>query len=351
MIAPWTDFGFPVAWLLLAALPLVLIVRVRRHKSAALHASVDRLTPGTTTLRVRTRWLPIACRLGCLALLIAAIARPQERSGETRTSTDGIAMQVVLDRSSSMQQPIAAGNTVVSRFDAVKEVLRDFVLGDGEQFDGRPSDMIGLITFAAYAETACPLVRHHEPLVALADAAKLATPRTADDGTAIGDALALALARLKKAEDDLAAADDGENGETPEFTINSKAIVLLTDGQNNRGDVSPVDAARLARDWGVTIYAIDIGEQRRRGFGAFFGNEGSQTLRQLAEITGGMYWNASDTEAIREVYEQIDALETTRIESVEYANIEERFPPFAIAALTLLVLEVLLSTFVYRSVA
>ncbi len=344
-------FGFPLAWVMLAALPLVLLVRTKRRRPATLHAAIDQLTIGSSTLRVRTRWLPTACRLGCLALLIAAIARPQERSGETRTSTDGIAMQIVLDRSSSMQQPIASGDAVVSRFDAVKQVLRDFVLGDGDQFDGRPSDMIGLVTFAAYAETVCPLVRHHEPLVALADAATLATPRTADDGTAIGDALALALARLKKAEDDLAESQAASDAEIPEFTINSKAIVLLTDGQNNRGDVSPRDAARLARDWGVTIYAIDIGDQRRRGIGAFFASESSQALREIAEITGGMYWNARDAEALRQVYEQIDTLETTRIESVEYANVDERFPPLALAALALLAIEVLLTTVVYRSVA
>lgn len=345
------DFGFPLAWVLLAALPLVLLVRTKRSRPATLHAATDQLAIGSSTLRVRTRWLPTACRVGCLTLLVAAIARPQERSGETRTSTDGIAMQIVLDRSSSMQQSIASGDAVVSRFDAVKQVLRDFVLGDGDQFEGRPSDMIGLVTFAAYAETACPLVRHHEPLVALADAATLATPRTADDGTAIGDALALALARLKKAEDDLAESQAASEGEVPEFTIRSKAIVLLTDGQNNRGDVTPRDAARLARDWGVTIYAIDIGDKRRRGIGAFFASESSQALREIAEITGGMYWNARDAEALRQVYEQIDTLETTRIEFVEYANIDERFPPLAIAALALLAIEILLSTLVYRSVA
>lgn len=333
----------PIALALLLVCAILPIVWRRRRPPALLYADATLAEPLTRTLRARLRWLPAALRVACLAALAVAIARPQERSGRTLTATEGVALQIVIDRSSSMGQGMLIDGSLTTRLDATKRVITEFVLGDSEKFTGRPGDLIGLIAFAAYAETIAPLVRHHEPLAQLIAGTTLAGQRTAEDGTAIGDALALALARLRTAEQRLAEAARQDPEATPAFTIRSKAVILLTDGENNRGEIAPLAAARLARDWGIKIYTIGIGGNDRGGLAGLFNLDSDQTLRQIAEITGGRYWNATDAETLREIYEQIDALETTRIEQTEYAKVEERFPPFALAALVLLGLEAILA--------
>ena len=343
-----TTLATPIALALLALVALLPLLWSRRRAAALLYADTSRALPLTRTWRTRLRFIPSLLRLLALAALALAIARPQERSGKTLSSTEGVALQIVLDRSSSMAQPMVIDDTVTTRLEATKSVIHDFIMGDSESFAGRPGDLIGLVTFAAIAETVCPLVRHHEPLADLAATTTLARQRTAEDGTAIGDALALAIARLKNAENELAAKAASTPDATPEFTIRSKAIILLTDGENNRGDIAPLAAARLARDWNIKIYAIGIGDPRRAGLAGFFGASADQTLQQLADTTGGRYFNATDADTLRDIYATIDALETTRIQQTEYSSITEHFPPLALAALALLAAEALLGATLLR---
>jgi Ca-activated chloride channel family protein len=296
----------------------------------------------------------MALRLACLALLTAALARPQETSGHTKTSTEGVAMQLVIDRSGSMREPLDVSGQQVSKIDLVKQVVKDFVSGNGRDLNGRPGDMIGLITFARYADTLAPLSRSHEPLIDAAQRIPLALTR-GEDGTAIGDGLALAAARLKHAEEEVAANAPKEG--KAEFTIKSKAIVLLTDGQNNAGQVSPEEAAKLAKEWGIRVYTIGVGAgERYATMGGIFGDRkvavGSdideRMLTEIAAMTGGKYWPAENGESLRKAYAEIDALEKTRIDSTEFTSYTERFLPFALGAACLLALELLLANTVLR---
>jgi Ca-activated chloride channel homolog len=316
--------------------------------------------PAGSSWRARLRWLPAALRLACLALAIVALARPQKLIGQTRHSTKGIAIQVVLDRSGSMGEPMILDGEEMTRLDAVKRVLGQFVSGDGKDLSGRPGDLIGLIAFARFADTVCPLVHAHDALLELANQARLVTNR-AEDGTAIGDGLALGAARLKQAEDDIVrrSAAAGNKGVKPDFVIKSKIMILLTDGVSNAGDVTPEQAAQLAAEWGIKIYAIGIGAGE--GYQIIrtpFGDQRIPTgatvdedmLRGIAETTGGRYWAADDAQTLRDIYAEIDRLETTEVESLETSNAEELFAIPAACSAALLGLEVVLTALVFRRV-
>lgn len=340
-----TRFADP--WLLtLLVLPLlVVVVRMRRRPATALLSSDRLVAPIRPTVRQRLVHLPTVIRVAALALLVVALARPQAGFGTVQTTAEGVAIEMVVDRSSSMNEATRLGNLTLTRFDAVKRVLRDFVLGDEDGLQGRPADLIGMVAFARYADTVCPLVRDHEALVQLADQTELVQTR-AEDGTAIGDAIALAAARLKKAEEELR--ERQSEGLETGFTLRSKIIVLLTDGQSNAGDIDPMSAASLASSWGIKIYAVGIGGGRRGLFGR--GGVDERTLTAVADATGGKYWSAEDANALRGVYREIDALEKSEIRTVEYTDYAERFGALAIAGLAALALEALLVGTVLRRI-
>lgn len=342
-------FATPEALFLLLLIPAMALWMLLRARRSGVRFSSTAIAAGVRpSWRVRTRWLPSLIRLAALALLIVAVARPQDVSGETRSSTAGIAIEIVIDRSASMQEAMTFDGRRMNRLEAVKELCKQFIAGDGEDFAGRQDDMIGLIAFAGFADTICPLVRSHLTLLDLIERVQLAPDRPPEGGTAIGDAIALAAARLQKAEEEVSrlAQEDKE----PDFTIKSKIIILLTDGRQNVGTIDAPEAAQLAADWGIKIYAIGIGES---GAGRLFGIASmvdETTLKEVAAITGGKYWRARDAEAIRAVYKEIDQLEKTEIESVEHTEITERFAPFARLASILLLVELMLGAFVYRRV-
>lgn len=351
------QFGWQaVLWALaiLPALALAMWLRGKAGRSAApmLYSAEPFAAAGPAGWRSGLAWLPGALRIAALGLVIIAIARPQEISGRTKTRTEGIAMQLVVDRSGSMKEPMRLGGERVSRLEAVKRVATDFVAGDGEELRGREGDLIGMVAFARFADTICPLVQDHGTLLELLDGVEIARARS-EDGTAIGEAVALAASRLRNAELEVerradARGEDRDDG----FRIKSKAIVLLTDGENNRGEIDPFSAAQLAADWNIRIYAIGIGSPRTVNFGGMRTRVGSgvdeRTLRRMAENTGGRFWLAGDAEALRDVYRQIDALEKTEIETTRSTNTESRFAGFAALALMLVGLEVALSTLVLR---
>jgi len=346
-------FANPEAFALLALIPIAFWLMLRRpRRSPPITLAAPALDPAVgvrlpSSLRVRTRWAPAALRAAAIALAVVALARPQEVSGESRTSTEGIAIQLVVDRSSSMREPMLAAGRTVPKFQVVRETVRRFVLGEGD-LEGRDGDMIGLIAFAGYADTVCPLVRSHDAVADLAGQLDAVAPRSREDGTAIGDALALAAARLENAEREIARA--AQSDEAPDYTIKNKVIVLLTDGANTAGDIDPRAAAGFAADRGITVHTIGIGDSRRDVFGRVRGLD-ERLLMQVAETTGGQYFNASSAEALADVYARIDSLEKSEIRVTEFSNVEERFVPFAVAALILLGVEQILAFLFYRGLS
>jgi len=257
-----------------------------------------------------------------------------------------------------MREPISGDGDQLTKMSVVKKALANFVLGDDKTLRGRTGDMIGLITFARYADTISPLARVHQPLVDAATQVQPAEVR-AEDGTAIGDALALAAARLKRAEEEVARSAP-KDGSKPEFQIKSKVIILLTDGQNNAGEESPYDAAKLAKDWGIRLYTIGVGGgDRVVNVQTIFGMQrmaaGSDVdermLREIAGETGGKYYAAESPASLAQACTDIDSLEKSKIDSTQYTQRTELFGTYAAIAVALLALEVLFGATVFRRVA
>lgn len=375
-----TRFESPIALLLLLAVPVCWWAwRTRDRAPAIMLPSFALVESVGRSWRTRLAALLTPTRALALAALIVAFARPQAGVGRTSVATEGVAIMMVVDRSGSMGEEMAFGGQMVSRLDVVKQVFREFVMGTKkatedqaqvadrsvEALEGRPNDLIGIVSFARYAETVCPLVRDPQAVGALVNTLDLPLVRS-EDGTAIGDGVALAAARLKDAEDDLKrralAEATGQQVERtdekvavePGFSIKSKAIVLLTDGEWNAGEVSPIDAAALAKEWGIRVYTIAVGGGERivqTPLGAMrVPSRGvdETMLRRMAEMTEGRHFSASDAEGLRGVYAAIDALEKSRVESRQYTEYTELFWPIAAAGAALLGLELLASATVLR---
>ena len=246
---------------------------------------------------------------------------------------------------SSMGTPVKSDGSR-TRLDAVKEVFTDFVSGNSDDLDGRPDDLIGLITFGRYGETLAPLTLSHKTLVDFTDTIQLIDNRE-EDGTSIGDALSLAVARLVETE---------KMNRDSEYKIESKIIILLTDGQNNGGTISPIDAAYLAKQWDVKIYTIGFGAgYYRNAFGLVrkipegYGIDGEE-MGKMAKITGGAYFSADSEESLREIYSEIDKLEKSGYESLSYKNYREAYIPFAVAGFVFLYLSLVLSATFFRRI-
>ncbi|MEM1165667.1 MAG: VWA domain-containing protein [Planctomycetota bacterium] len=323
-------------WLLagLAVAAVLMVRRVMVRRPAAVYSSLLDLAGAGRGLRAAMRWLPGVMLWMGAALLVVALARPQSGRGEESTTTEGVAIVMTVDRSNSMSQQMRFDGRMARRIDVVKQVLAEFVLGNDEGLEGRPNDLIGLVSFTAYADTVAPLSSQHDTLVQLA----YQIPLDAGDrlsgtaGTAIGDGLALAAARLVEGEKSLAAARDDE------FELTSKVIVLLTDGQENMGEIAAAAAAEIARELEIKIYPIAIGSDP----------VDLAVLRTIAERTGGEFALARDGEELREIYERIDELERSTVESVTYTSYTERFMPIAVLALVLIACATLLDATLLR---
>lgn len=347
----------PLALLLLVFIPLLLYGYFYRRRRVGLRfSSTAHAGHLGRSLRQRLAHLPILLRALALVLLTVAIARPQEGKELVRDTSKGVAIEMVVDRSGSMGAEMVFRDQKINRLETVKSVFRDFVNGNGRQLPGRPNDLIGMISFARYAETVCPLTLAHGALDEFLKTVHLARHQN-EDGTAIGDALALAAARLKNAEQTLAQ----QIKETKVYQIKSKVIILLTDGQNNFGKRSPLAAAKLAKEWDIKIYAIGIGgEDAYTTISTPLGEykipagPGSgvddAALRQIADITGGIYRRADTGEGLVSIYQEIDRLETSEIESLRYLDYRELFMPWALAALSCLLAATILSSTVLRRI-
>ncbi len=350
---------FESPWMLLAllAVPLLLLYLSRRKGAGSIRfSSIGHARSAGRSLRRNLAFLPLALRTAALVLVIFALARPQMGREKVREVTKGVAIEMVIDRSSSMSAEMDYRGARRNRLEVVKKVFEEFLMGNGGTLQGRPDDLVGMVAFARYADTMAPLTLGHGALLRFLDQVKI-VKRRSEDGTAIGDALALAAARLRTAEEDLARF--GEGSKEKEYEIKSKIVILLTDGENNYGKWTPEEAAHLAADWGIKVYTICVGGDEGVGtvktlFGNFKIPMGTRVdtrpLERVAEITGGIFRRAEDDESLREVYAEIDKLEKSNIESVRYIDYRELFEPFALAALCLLILEVILSTTVFRRI-
>jgi len=355
------EFQSPFLLLLLLVLPLAGFIGMRKKGSASVRfSSLSDFKASPVSLRIRMRWVLKVLRYGCLILLIVALARPRKGTEISSISTEGVAMEIVVDRSSSMLQEMEYEGQQLNRLEVSKLVLKDFV-GGGKGLKGRANDLIGLITFARYSDTICPLIHGHDVLLGFLAKTKSVRPRSNENRTAIGDAIALAGARLKRAEEEVirrnkkmqvaAMVSDGQKQD--EFKIKSKVIVLLTDGQNNSGDYNPMAAAELAKEWGIKIYTIgiDSGNPRRGMFGlSLGGGVDERLLRSMSQTTGGFYAKATSGEDLLKIYKEIDKLEKTDVKSMQYTQYAERFDLWAMAGLVLLGLEILGSCTVFRKI-
>ncbi|MFG0328569.1 MAG: VWA domain-containing protein [Phycisphaerales bacterium] len=355
MIVESLQFAFPEALALLVLAPLIAWWSYRpSRRVVARYSSLDRIGDTLTTWRVHAYGLLPILRALALIVFVVALARPQRGVGEVRTMADGVAIELVVDRSWSMSYPMSDEDRT-SRIEVVKRICREFVAGNGADLDGRPQDLIGVVVFGRFADTVCPLVRIHDTLLDLIDAVTLVGPQSSESGTAIGEGLALAAARLQDAENEIRRRNEGDLD--PEFEIKSKIIVLMTDGDENVRTIPAVNAARLCEEWGIKIYAIGIGGgggyvtvntplgERRIPVSTSYDET---LLRRIAESTGGVFRAAESAEALRDIYEEIDALERTTIESREYTNYHEAFQSWVIAGAAFLLFELILATTVLR---
>jgi len=264
-------------------------------------------------------------------------------------------MMVAVDRSGSMGEPMVYKGQQLNRLEVVKQVVADFIAGDGKDYQGRIGDMVGLVTYARYADTQCPMLRGNTIIVDFLKSTQLVQQRS-EDGTAIGDGIAVAAARLKKAEhqilDNQRKVSSQPQQDEPDFKIKSKVIILLTDGVNNAGEYNPLEAAKLAAEWGIKIYTIGIGsETRQRGIFSLMGPSlDEHLLQQIAQATGGFYARADNAEKLREIYKKIDDLEKTEVKSIEYVDYAEQFSPWAIGALGALLFEMLAASTIFRKI-
>ena len=360
-------FYSPWALILLLVLPVMAYLMLRRKGTAAVRfPSLVDMKSCLVSWRIRFRPLLTIARLLCVALLIVALARPRKGTVLSEISTEGVAIEAIVDHSGSMQTEMDYYGDKLNRLEVVKKVLSDFIEGDKKDLKGRSSDLIGLISFARYADTKCPLVHSHNVLLEFLKKTEIVKIRS-EDGTAIGDAVALGAARLQKAEEEIQQrkqqlvlsgekiSDAGESG----FKIKSKVMILLTDGINNAGQYDPLEAAELAKKWGIKIYTIGIGSSQayttiQTPLGTYKMPTGQELdeelLKAIAERTGAFYGRADDAKALRNIVEKIDELEKTEVRSVQYTQFAERFGPWTLTALLVLAAEMLASCTVFRKI-
>ncbi|MDZ7859120.1 MAG: VWA domain-containing protein [Candidatus Krumholzibacteriota bacterium] len=348
-------FLSPWVFLLLLIIPIYLFVRIRYRRTPSIgFPSLANIRKAGISLRQRLSFIPVFLRIASLILLIIALARPQMGREKIKDVTKGVAIEMVIDRSGSMGAEMEYRGSRLNRLEVVKRVFREFLMGNGKNLKGRASDLAGMVSFARYADTMAPLTLGHGALLRFLDTVDIVKERS-QDGTAIGDAVALAAARLKTAEENMSSGGDAEE---KEYNIKSKIIILLTDGQNNFGKRTPVEAADLAAKWGIKIYAIGVGGEGvntvKTLFGSFKIPQSSRvdmsTLEQMAERTGGLSRQAEDEESLRKIYGEIDRLEKSEIESVRYVDYRELFVPFTVAALLLILLERALACTIFRRI-
>jgi len=351
-------FHSPWYFLLLLLLPLIAWrLFSKQRKSSIRFTSLSiakRLSP---TLRQRLLWLPKLLTLLALLFLILGLARPREGRDRTVVNSEGIAIEMVVDRSSSMRAlDFKIEGEHVDRLTAIKNVAGKFVAGDtagDEDLKGRFSDLVGLITFAGFADGVTPPTLDHGFVVTNLNKTEIAATRS-EDGTAIGDAIALAVEKLNALD------------ERQEEKVKSKVVILLTDGENTAGELEPIAAAEIAQTMGIKIYTIGVGTKGqapvpvrdilgRQTIRMYQVNIDEETLEKVAQTTGGKYFRATDTDSLMGIYQEIDQLEKTKVESKNFTDYRElavqpyRFGSFSIAPLLLIAFGLLIGRVVLQN--
>lgn len=295
--------------------PLLLLYHLFVGRRATLTVSALGSAPAPRTLRYWLRPMPLVLRLLAITALIIALARPVNVHAESETTTEGIDIVLAMDISGSM----LARDFVPDRLTSAKKIASEFV---GE----RSGDRLAVVAFAGEAFTQTPLTSDQATVQTMLSRLRSGV---VDDGTAIGNGLATAINRLR------------ESG------AKSKVVVLLTDGVNNRGQISPATAAEIARDLGIKVYTIGVGSRGSAPYPAIdvFGNESmvmaeveidEALLRRIATLTGGEYFRAVDDNALAEIYERINTLEKSEVQVTNYTSYEELYMLWLVAALLLL---------------
>ncbi|MBR9986829.1 MAG: VWA domain-containing protein [Desulfosarcina sp.] len=320
-------FASPYFLFLLLLLPALLWYRYRRHRTPAMASSAlfpAAGLPASTALRLRR--LVQAIKYAVLCLIVVALARPQWGTERTEVLTEGVNIMLALDLSESMAAlDFKKKGRIVNRLEAVKGVVQEFV-------SKRSGDRIGMVVFGTHAYTQLPLTRDYNTMISILDRLEIGA---AGKSTAIGDAIGIALKRLADIES------------------RSNIIILLTDGQSNAGELSPDTAGEIAVQKAVKIYTIGVGSRGKAPYlvkDPLFGeryvyqqvNIDEDTLRAIADKTGGLYFRAENLEGLQRIYDTIDAMETTAVKVDIFAEYNEIYPWLLIPALVMLSLYVIL---------
>jgi Ca-activated chloride channel homolog len=321
-------------YLLLAILPMIAwyVFRQKRNTASIRISDTKAVIKAPKTLKHYLRHSIFGTQVLVFVLIIIVLARPQSSSKFENVTTEGIDIIVALDISSSM----LAQDFNPNRLEAAKNVAMAFI-------SGREYDRMGLVVFSGEAFTQCPLTTDRAVLMNLFKDIKSGM---IEDGTAIGNGLATAVARLKDSE------------------AISRVIILLTDGENNRGEIAPVTAAEIAKTYGIRVYTVGVGS---RGTAPYpmqvqtpFGVQtqmrdievkiDEETLQKIASISDGKYFRATNNRTLEEIYKEIDKLEKSKIEVREFSRKSEEFMPFAVAGILMLILSMILKTIVFRNI-
>ncbi|MCD6347854.1 MAG: VWA domain-containing protein [Bacteroidales bacterium] len=316
-------------WLLLV-LPLMIvwyIFRFNRHHASFQISTLEGITKQRKSWRVYLRHILFVLRTSAIALLIIALARPQSTSSWENISTEGIDIILALDISGSM----LAEDFRPNRLEASKDVAMEFIAG-------RPDDRMGLVVFSGESFTQCPLTTDHAVLMNLFKDIKSGMIQ---DGTAIGLGLANAVSRLEESK------------------AKSKVIILLTDGVNNQGEIAPLTAAEIAKTFGIRVYTVGVGTRGnapypvKTAFGIQYQNVpvkiDEDVLREIASMTDGQYFRATNNSKLKEIYREIDQLEKSKIEVREISHKTEEYFWLGMIAALLLITEMLLGLTIFRS--
>lgn len=308
--------------LLLLLIPLIVwyIVKLRKTQATFKMSSSFAFDKAPSTIRVYMRHFPILLRVIAIGLVIIVLARPQSVNSSDISNSEGIDIVLALDMSSTM----LAQDFSPTRLEAAKKVAAEFI-------NDRKSDKIGLVVFARESFTQCPLTTDHRVLLNLLNEVKFGM---IDDGTAIGLGLANSVNRLKDSKS------------------KSKVVILLTDGSNNAGQIAPLTAAELAASYGIRVYTIGVGSrgssiaQVMTPYGmqtmTVSGDFDERTLTEIASITNGKYFRATDNTSLKEIYDDINEMEKYHISVNTVTKRKELYMQFAILALALVGFELIL---------
>lgn len=319
-------------WLLTLLAPMIAyyVWRTMQGGAAIQISTVEGVARAPKSVRYYLRHLPFALRAAAFGLLVVALARPQQIEQNVRTSSEGIDIMLAIDVSVSM----LARDFEPDRITAAKEVAGSFI-------SDRYGDRIGLVAFAAEAFTQSPLTTDQSTLQTLL--AQIRSGLIDDSGTAIGNGLATAINRLRESD------------------AKSKVVILLTDGVNNRGEITPITAAEIAKAQNIRVYTIGVGTEGMAPYPAvdMFGNItfvkqkveiDEKTLTAMAEMTGGRYFRATDNAKLKAIYDEINQLEKSKVEVTEHLSYHEQFLAWVLAALGLLLAEFLLANLVLKRI-